>query len=274
MSGNAWLLLAAARDSQVPAAVDRKTWPAGSCGGVVGVCQSRMRDCSQSALKSGSAPRVRPLVATLAISGVCNDAPLAMQSIQALMNNLERSPQWQASSGLRQVLAIWPQLVGAAVAQHSQPTKIYREVLQVSVSSAAWAQTLTFERTRIRQKLHHKLPLLATKIRDLRFASAEWRRLTQRSQPLAVNSLTHHPSWAALNPDLSPLPPATAHDAFQKWAERKQAQLANQSQCPCCHSPCPSQELQRWGVCAICQAHQWHTLQSQDRQEAKHKKNI
>ena len=197
-----------------------------------------------------------------------------MQSIQALMNNLERSPQWQASSGLRQVLAIWPQLVGNAVAQHSQPTKVYREVLQVSVSSAAWAQTLTFERTRILQKLHQKLPSLETKIRDLRFATAEWRRLTQRSHPLTVNSLAHHPSWAALNLDASPLPPATANGAFQKWAERKQAQLANQSQCPCCHSPCPSQELQRWRVCAICQAHQWHTLQSQDRQETKHKKKI
>lgn len=182
-----------------------------------------------------------------------------MQSLNALMKNLERSPQWRANAGLRQVLAIWPQLVGAAVAQHSRPTKIYRGVLQVAVSSAAWAQTLTFERLRILQKLHEQLPATQTEIQDLRFTSAQWHRETQQSQPTRQDSLASHPSWADLPARRSQRPPQTADMAFQQWANRRRAQLSSQSQCPRCQSPCPTQELQRWSVCAICITHQWQT---------------
>lgn len=182
-----------------------------------------------------------------------------MQSLQALMTTLERSPQWQATSVLRHVLAVWPQLVGQAVAQHSQPTKISRGVLLVAVSSAAWAQTLTFERSHILQKLHQKVPAAKPEIRDIRFAAAQWQRLTQRSQPLLNSSLAEHPSWAALPPRQSKQSPPTATSAFQQWAERKRHQLSSQSRCPYCQCPCPTQELQRWSVCAICMTHQWRT---------------
>lgn len=182
---------------------------------------------------------------------------LAMQSLNALMQNLERSPQWRATAGLRQVLAIWPQLVGEAVAQHSRPIKVYRGVLQVAVSSAAWAQTLTFERSRILHKLHQKLPATKTEIQEIRFAPAQWQRETQQSQPTLNTLLTEHPSWADLPKRQPNLSPKTAHDAFQQWADRKRTQLASQSQCPRCHSPCPTQELKRWSVCAICITHQW-----------------
>jgi len=106
-----------------------------------------------------------------------------MQSIQTLMNTLERSPQWQANASVRRVLALWPQLVGEAVAQHSRPTKIQRRVLQVAVSSAAWSQTLTFERSRILQKLHESLPETQSTIADLRFAAGNWHQEGRRSQP-------------------------------------------------------------------------------------------
>ncbi|MDB9525914.1 DUF721 domain-containing protein [Oscillatoria sp. CS-180] len=182
-----------------------------------------------------------------------------MQPLQALMKNLERSPQWRASSGLRQILAVWPQLVGEAVAQHSQPIKIYRSALQVSVSSAAWSQTLTFERLRILQKLHQRLPNLKTEIRDMRFSTAKWQQVTQRSQPISQQMLTEHPSWGgACKKSLRQPSPQTAKAAFQQWAIQKRNQLASQSRCPRCHCPCPTQELQRWSVCAICVSHQWH----------------
>jgi predicted nucleic acid-binding Zn ribbon protein len=179
-----------------------------------------------------------------------------MQSLTTLMKTLERSPQWRANAGLRQVLAIWPQLVGDAVAQHSRPTKVYRGVLQVSVSSAAWAQTLTFERLRILQKLHAALPLLQTEIKDLRFAMAQWQRETHQAPRTATLSLSDHPSWANVAQRRSRQVPQTADGAFQQWADRKRRQLASQSQCPQCQSPCPTQELARWSVCAICFTHQ------------------
>ena len=189
-----------------------------------------------------------------------------MQSIQTLMQTLERSPQWQANASLRRILAKWPQLVGEAVAQHSRPTKIYRRVLQVSVSSAAWSQTLTFERSRILQKLHEALPETQTSIQDLRFAAADWTRLSQRSQPTARPTLADHPSWAAFPQRPARSASSTANEAFQQWADRKRTQLASQSYCPQCGSPCPSSEVSRWGVCAICIAHHWYRPQTQNRQ--------
>ncbi|MEM9117634.1 MAG: DUF721 domain-containing protein [Cyanobacteria bacterium P01_F01_bin.56] len=188
-----------------------------------------------------------------------------MQSIQTLMQTLERSPQWQANASLRRILARWPQLVGDAVAQHSRPTKIHRHVLQVSVSSAAWSQTLTFERSRILQKLHESLPETQTTIQDLRFAAANWSQTSQRAAPTARPTLAEHPSWAAGPPTSTPGLPPTASGAFQQWADRKRTQLASQSLCPRCGSPCPSQEVNRWGICAICIAHQWYAPQTQNR---------
>ncbi|MGD1861480.1 MAG: DciA family protein [Leptolyngbyaceae cyanobacterium] len=188
-----------------------------------------------------------------------------MESIQALMQSLERSPQWRASASLRRILFLWPQLVGEAVAQHSRPTNIYRQVLQVSVSSAAWSQTLTFERSRILQNLHTRLPETQPAIRDLRFATADWHRMTQQSVPTATASNRQHPSWAAYSATPNAIVPQTAGTAFQQWAERKQQQLAHQGRCPRCQSPCPTEEIKRWGVCTICIARQWHTLHAQNR---------
>lgn len=175
------------------------------------------------------------------------------------MQKLERSPQWQASSTLRQILALWPQLVGKAVAQHSQPTKIHRRALQVSVSSAAWAQTLTFERLKILQKLHQAIPPSQAEIQDLRFATAQWQRVTQRSQLTPSVNLAEHPSWATSPPRSARSRPEDVTTAFNQWATDKQRQLSSQSRCPSCHSPCPSQELQRWSICAICMTHKWQS---------------
>jgi predicted nucleic acid-binding Zn ribbon protein len=188
-----------------------------------------------------------------------------MQSIHTLMQTLERSPQWQANASLRRVLATWPQLVGEAVAQHSRPTKIHRQALQVSVSSAAWSQTLTFERSRILQKLHVALPETQQTIQDLRFATADWHRLTQRSQPTERPTLAEHPSWAESPHVRAKVGPLNAQEAFQRWADCKRTQLASQGHCPHCGSPCPASEVSRWGKCAVCIAHQWYRPLTQNR---------
>ncbi|MEO1094040.1 MAG: DUF721 domain-containing protein [Cyanobacteria bacterium J06638_28] len=182
-----------------------------------------------------------------------------MQSLQALMQQLEQSAQWQASATLRQILARWPQLVGTAVAQHSQPVKIHRKLLEVSVSSSAWAQTLTFERTKILTKLHQQISASIHEVQDLRFTTVRWRQPQQRSDIAARTTLSTHPSWAPRPQGNSWAPPQNANEAFQQWSTWKQAQLTHQSICPECQRPCPQQELQRWSACAICMTHHWQT---------------
>ncbi|MGF1457677.1 MAG: DciA family protein [Leptolyngbyaceae cyanobacterium] len=189
-----------------------------------------------------------------------------MQSIQILMSNLESSPQWRGTAQLRQILAAWPQLVGPAVAQHSQPTKIHRHALQVTVSSASWSQNLMFERSRILHKLHQALPTTQATVRDLRFSTAEWQRLSQTAAPSSPPSLSQHPSWTPATHKSGVGTTKTVAAAFAHWEQQARSQLAQQSQCPHCQSPCPSQEIHRWHMCSICIAQQWHTPQNQNRQ--------
>jgi hypothetical protein len=96
-----------------------------------------------------------------------------MESIQQLIGHLERNPQWQAQAQFRRIVALWPTVVGPAVSQHSRPTGLQQQVLQVAVSSAAWAQTLTLERLTILQKLRDRLPA-DSQPRDLRFSPGRW----------------------------------------------------------------------------------------------------
>ncbi|MEM9009233.1 MAG: DUF721 domain-containing protein [Cyanobacteria bacterium P01_F01_bin.86] len=180
-----------------------------------------------------------------------------MQSLQMLMQQLERSPRWQASAAFRELLALWPQLVGTAVAQHSRPHQIQRGSLHVAVSSSAWAQTLTFERLRILDKIHQQIPTTKTDIHEIRFATARWRQVQRRSRPLKPPQIVEHPSWTS-SPQIGAQPrPQTATDAFNHWAQRIQIQFATQSLCPECRCPCPTQELKRWPACSICMSHRW-----------------
>jgi predicted nucleic acid-binding Zn ribbon protein len=56
-----------------------------------------------------------------------------MESIQQLIGHLERNPQWQAQAQFRRIVALWPTVVGPAVSQHSRPTGLQQQVLQVAV---------------------------------------------------------------------------------------------------------------------------------------------
>jgi hypothetical protein len=121
-----------------------------------------------------------------------------MESIQQLIGHLERNPQWQAQAQFRRIVALWPTVVGPAVSQHSRPTGLQQQVLQVAVSSAAWAQTLTLERLTILQKLRDRLPA-DSQPRDLRFSPGRWASAPQ-GIPLG--------SWG-LTPSAMCIPPST-----------------------------------------------------------------
>ncbi|MEL6383460.1 MAG: hypothetical protein AAFQ89_13605, partial [Cyanobacteria bacterium J06626_18] len=69
--------------------------------------------------------------------------------------------------------------------------------------------------------------------------------------------LAKHPSWVKTVRSSSQPAPKTAAEAFQHWSQRIQTQLSDQSICPECRCPCPTQELQRWPACAICMSHHW-----------------
>lgn len=195
---------------------------------------------------------------------------MALDALQQLIDRFERQPQWQTQRQFRQVLIHWGQTVGTSVAAQTQPVRIDQGVLQVAVTNAAWGQTLLFERQRILTKLNGSV---TPPLKDIRFSTGDWfRRPRAQRQAAPVDSaeLRAHPSYLPLpsgQGDLratdsvqSALPrPGSALTAFEQWAARHQQLTQHQPQCPCCHSPCPPGELQRWSVCSLCAAKTWRS---------------
>ncbi len=151
-------------------------------------------------------------------------------------------------------LQYWSEVVGQAITPHTQLLSIQKDVLWVATSSAAWAQNLTMERSRILAKLNAYLPSPLT---DIRFSTAQW----QRPDTIAKNRATAdnffggaHPS--VLSPtNLNPAKPPKCKDAqaaFSQWVKTTQEKSHNLPLCPQCHAPTPPGELQRWQVCCIC----------------------
>ncbi len=172
---------------------------------------------------------------------------------QVLAISLQQSRVLQQPFQL--VLQHWSEVVGCAVAPHTQLSSIQKDVLQVATSSAAWAQTLTFERSRILAKLNVYLPSPLT---DIRFSTAQW----QRPETIAKNQATSddffggaHPSVLATT-SLSKVKQSTkctnAQAAFSQWMKTTQEKNHNLPLCPQCLAPTPPGELQRWQVCCVC----------------------
>ncbi|MEP0771687.1 DUF721 domain-containing protein, partial [Trichocoleus sp. ST-U1] len=82
---------------------------------------------------------------------------MSFKSLHHILGAIENQAAWQASQEFQRLLKCWPSVVGVAVQAQTRPISISRGVLSVATSSAAWAQTLTFERQRILQKLNAHL---------------------------------------------------------------------------------------------------------------------
>ncbi|PPS44816.1 DciA family protein [Chroococcidiopsis sp. TS-821] len=159
---------------------------------------------------------------------------------------------------LLRVVKCWAEVVGAAVAAHTRPLAIQRNILWVATSSAAWAQNLTFERQRILTKLNPYLPPNNLLV-DIRFSTAGWQRSpnTKQEQTPIKND---HPSYivtAVTRKNHLHAVPENPRAAFQHWQETMRSRAQGLPLCPQCQCPTPPGELQRWTVCSFCAAKKW-----------------
>ncbi len=185
---------------------------------------------------------------------------MSFKSLNQILGVLEQQSGWQ-DQPFQRLLQFWPNTVGAAVVAHTRPLLIQRGVLWVATSSAAWAQTLTFERQRLLQKLNQQLP---SPLVDIRFSTAQWHRTKDSSLAAgkqATRLLCLHPSYlvdAPRVPQSGETPNSNnPNAAFQHWAKAMQARSHGLPLCPQCQCPTPPGELQRWAICSICAAKQW-----------------
>ncbi|MEM6350060.1 MAG: DciA family protein [Cyanobacteria bacterium P01_D01_bin.14] len=200
---------------------------------------------------------------------------MSFENLNALIGGLENQPSWQTRRQFRQVVEYWPKAVGHLVARQSRPVSIQRQVLYVSVATAAWAQNLMFERQRILGKLNARL---TCPLSGLRFSAAQWTvdgTKPTRPAPATSELIKQHPSYVepstavAADPNRpnangsDPLESSThlspVTQAFLSWSDRIRADQKHQVLCPSCQCYCPPGELKRWQTCALCAAKSWKT---------------
>ncbi|MBS3025774.1 MAG: DUF721 domain-containing protein [Dolichospermum sp. DET50] len=175
---------------------------------------------------------------------------MSFKSIDHVLGNIQRSPEWQKQVFPR-LVKCWVEVVGTPIAAQTRPLSIQRDVVWVATSSAAWAQNLTFVRKNILVKLNHKL---STSLVDIRFSTAEWKNSSTTGTQITV-SASEHPSYVAddltadslVTPNLD-----NALGAFENWAKMMQMRSHHLPLCPQCQCPTPPGELERWDVCSLC----------------------
>ena len=180
---------------------------------------------------------------------------MSLEGLSHLIRGLESQESWRVQRQFRTVITHWPKAVGFAVARNTRPTGIQRDVLYVATATAAWAQTLSYERYNILKKLncHQRQPL-----KGIRFSTAQWARQDQPPPPSRSNR--QHPSYIGEVPSLPLGEPSSEADertpaiAFNRWAIAMQEMQKTQALCPQCQCHCPQGELSRWAVCALCAA--------------------
>lgn len=177
---------------------------------------------------------------------------MTLEGLNGLIKGLESQESWQAQKQFRLVLQHWPKSVGFAVARKTRPIAIQRGTLYVATATAAWANTLAYERLNILQKLNryqHK-PL-----KNIRFSTAQWAESTDTARP--TQAKVQHPSYVGEVPHLPKIAPQTPSEAFQRWAKAVQQIQLSQALCPQCQCRCPQGEIDRWGACALCTTKHW-----------------
>lgn len=197
-----------------------------------------------------------------------------LESVNQLLGAIETQPNWREQKRFRHILLCWPEVVGDAVAAQSRPLGLHQNTLNVATSSAAWSQTLTFQRCLILEKLNQRL---TDPLDDIRFSGAKWRSRRNRQAEARSQSneevWKEHPSFLPPATDTKPIdpPPVEAGEStqtnpaesnpqakFQQWVVAMQARSRHLPLCPQCNTPTPPGELQRWRMCSLCVTQHWH----------------
>jgi predicted nucleic acid-binding Zn ribbon protein len=191
---------------------------------------------------------------------------MAFDPIEGLLKRLDRLPAWRSNQPFLQLCQQWPEIVGAAVAGHARPLSVRQGVLFVAVSNPAWAQTLTFERSRLVAKINRAIePPFNPPLTDARFSTGRWFDAPDRPTLAPKGSARpDRPPQAGREMPPDRVRPASATEAFEQWAARVKQQAKRYDPCPRCGRGTPPAELDRWGACAPCMSDRWSRLQSSD----------
>lgn len=162
---------------------------------------------------------------------------MSFVSLDSILDRLQSQEKWAQERLWRKIFRYWSQAVGDLVAPHTRPTGLQRRVLQVAVSSPVWAQTLSFQRRSILQKLNQLIE--EDIIVDIHFSTARWEKMN------SDRKITK----ALMPPDN--IIPTTPQEALDRCRSVVQ-QHKNKHRCPHCGAPAAAWEIARWRLCQHC----------------------
>jgi predicted nucleic acid-binding Zn ribbon protein len=189
---------------------------------------------------------------------------MSLSDLGQIIDRLQAEETWKHKRQFLQVIKYWETVVGYNVAAQTRPSGIYRQVLQVAVSSSVWSQALVFQRRSIIAKINPLLVGSAPPLVDVHFSTAKWASLPPKVAKAEViepakaeptELMQKHPSFVRSPQPSANTPataPETAMEAFLRWSNAVKQSTAHLPRCPCCSCPTPLGEMRRWQMCRNC----------------------
>ena len=106
-----------------------------------------------------------------------NQNPTDPQLISDVLNNLIQDREWQSGIAEGNLFANWEKLVGAEIAEHTEPIAILDGVLTIKTSSTAWAVQLNLSSNDLLASLQASAPgALVEKLSIIGPQGRNWKR--------------------------------------------------------------------------------------------------
>lgn len=121
--------------------------------------------------KTGFVKKTRPRAET------ARQAPGDPTLVSAILDDLVKDREWDSGLAEGNLFATWPQIVGADVAQHTEPISLLDGKLLVQCSSTAWATQLTLAQNDILATIRASAPgALVESLRFIGPTAPSWKK--------------------------------------------------------------------------------------------------
>ena len=119
----------------------------------------------------------KPLVGRNNVEREVNQNPTDPQLISDVLKNLIQDREWQSGIAEGNLFANWESIVGAEIAEHTEPIAILEGVLTIRTSSTAWATQLNLISNDVLASLQASAPgALVEKLSIIGPQGPSWKR--------------------------------------------------------------------------------------------------
>jgi len=89
-----------------------------------------------------------------------------MNSLKDAIQGLIEEAGWREAVASHAAVVLWPDIVGSAVAKHSEAVEVQNGILIVKTKNSTWRSEIAFQKDEIRMRLNDRLENF--EIKDIR----------------------------------------------------------------------------------------------------------